>query len=536
MNSKLYLPLYAIIVVFSLSLNVIIDYILDDSPSAEVKVEFKVIPEGNKTGKEKLAIWYIGTNVNVIESLADIDTGKGWRVIKAGGSFGIKDKNTEVLVPNNITSTSVLEYKSSAKRMRINGSIENFSGRVELSLNGVKQVKNIKSTDKLFSLTVNTHNLTTDILERLLLFLILLIGILFFYRKTDKKLNIDTGLNVLSFVIVVIYANIIAYVFMPGYYTGDANAFINIINSDSPNDFIPPLYLMFLEIYYYFFPNHSVGIILIQIYLLCVSLYFVIYQIIKEFLHKGVSNKLTPVISLLIFFFFSLSPIFIGVVTLHYQDHSYFGIILASIAMFLFMVRNGVNQLSLIIYLFLVLSALIYKHTSVFLLPAYLIQFVLLIKYSYMDNPDNKKLFKLYKHRYTFSFVFILISIIVVQFTLNNTYVEKKTNYYVSVPLYEMVGVYSTFKNINVSQFKWLDNYMNKEKIAIRYRNSTCLIPTLWTSRKLGELDFNKVLKDHRFITGKYLELIQSNLLELSYIKFKHFLYTLGVYPSTFSS
>jgi len=122
----------------------------------------------------------------------------------------------------------------------------------------------------------------------------------------------------------------------------------------------------------------------------------------------------------------------------------------------------------------------------------------------------------------------IFLAYVAVYVLASSFYVKQRKNYYITVPLYELLGVLSLQKDRDNGEYDWMREYMDIDKVLFRYERSNCLIPVFWAAAGKGEFDMSSVQKDHEKIREDYFDSVRSNFLPHVRIKVRHFLYTLG--------
>ncbi len=470
----------------------------------------------------ELILWNIGTNKIATIPFDKLNLPDGWKFVKHG-KF---DAYSGILVRESgkLTLSSV-----DGSRVRIDMVLTGRGAKVEASYNNELGKQVVKKGKHAMVLGESGYSrLIYKVLYILLAFFTS--SILISLAMTSRWSTCAQLVRLSPIFLLLLYINVVWDVFLPGSFTGDAERFIRDAKSSGISDLMPPFYIILFKAYYYLFNGNLSGIILFHLYSFVFSLYFLISNIIDLlFEKKCIGKTVREVIVFICCLPILLNPTVIGFITLLYIDPVYVSLVLLSLGYFLRIARLGEGSLLLIILLFM--AIILFRHNSIFLLPV----LVPMFSYAAFKLVSKAKIsVRLSILIPSLTLGFLVISLAAYSI-INNTIVQKKSNYYIATPIYEVVGVVSNFKSLVKSDFSWMDSYMSVDKLVWRYGRHEAFIPVMYTANSRKELDLSAIYRDHAQLWLVYQGLLKKYPFEFFFIKMRHFSYALGVEDFHFS-
>lgn len=352
-----------------------------------------------------------------------------------------------------------------------------------------------------------------------------LLSVIFSFSNQSNYPQIFPKYFILGLTYPLCLANMIWYLFLPGQYTGDAYVFIN---SSFNTDLVAPFYQMLFNAYASIFPSKIGGVILFQIYFLYISLFcasfataYLVGKLKKP--TRVLPRSSTLIVALLTTTIIGLNPIFISTSLLLYLDHSFYSVVLFSFffAFLASITKRNIFKTFFGLSLLMAITSLAMRHNSLFLLPGFIIIYNSLLK-SQLEHKMN--LF----NRTVFILLIILIPTLGIKSIASHLVVKEKRNYYITVPLYEMIGVYSKYPHTQ-TDLALLGKYMDVKKQTQHYlKKGESFISTVYLSKHIHNLA--NVYKDHKLFLHTYLTTLLKYPIEYLSIKLTHFLHAVGLY------
>ncbi len=334
--------------------------------------------------------------------------------------------------------------------------------------------------------------------------------------------------NEITFSFILSYANAIVKLLLPGFFTGDAKIFVSMAIGASPTtDLVAPLYLLMFKPIFYLFEGKMGFFFILQVYLSVISIWLFVISIVKNLVGYKTNNIFrSTILGLLVIVPVVLNPVYIGFISLCYVDVYFTAFILLSYSYGFFVLGHQVTNKRIMVFLLLVAISSLLRHNGIF----YIFGFSVVL--SVMVIKQRRVSLTLRKNTsiYSVSVVLLIALVYVLSAIVNAVSVDVKSNYYIWVPVYEMVGVASDNPEIR-AELKTLGKYMDLDWIAKRYskEDNTALIQTFWTVNNKEKLDKIKITNNHDIIFKEYLELIQKYPGAFLKIKMKHGLRAIGL-------
>ncbi len=507
--------LYYIIFIISIGIS-LYEYTWNENTKEElvISIQFESSEPEEKL-REKIVFHHLGERFSN-QSLINIKAGS-WKVTyknKESTDYG------GVLTIDNQQLKNEILIRVAGPGIILKGISETSKCSLSIKARGEEQEYSL-GLNETFEYKLNRENAYHWIFTKTLIYVFLLnvpVFIAYLFANDRGEFNL---LRIEYFVLLLIVANGIWLVCEPGFYSGDADQILKQVNGG--DDVIAPAYSAFYRLFSEILGAKPYWIILLQVYSFTLFPYFIVEKILS--ISNEAKSKTNSTIALIVASVLLLNPIYVGSMTLLYVDYLFIATFLAYIYIYIIILNDRfriANSLALIV---LVLFIPFCRTNGFVLFPilSFFTAFLVVHKVFKTNQVWYKNL------RFHLIVAFIFAGYFTTSFLVSKYYIVKRDNYYITVPIYEMVGVYSLDRERGKLEYKWLEKYMNIDRVISRYNRSNCLIPTLWTSIRFGDFNYTKVKTDHKLIRNMYFESVYKNFWSHLHIKIRHYLYTLGV-------
>ena len=475
-----------------------------------LNVKFKNVQDSGK--EESITFWHLGESFNE-SNLAGTRKGN-WEL----GHKGNRSGYAGTLTIRNTAKENEISIFVSGPGVQIKGISESDNCVVTIEGTGEKQEYKLQRNGYIDFRANRSDLITWVVIHFFVTFSFLQLPMALYILKVRPLTN---GFLLRQELIVAILAvtNVIWSVCEPGFFSFDAEQIL--MQTESTDDVVPVSYSIFYRALSIIFGREPSWLMLIQFYTLSLMPFFIADKALGLDMPK--KSVKCAIGGLIVFTLLIINPIYIGSITLMYFDYLFLAALYLFIYVFIDLIEKRASVFRWGCLIALSLFVPFCRTNGIFLFPV----FSILLTVLYL-NQNSKGRVLLKDIRLYIGCISVLAVYIVLNTFSSLFYIKEKQNYYITVPLYELVGVCSLNRETVESDYPWISNYMDIEKVLFRYDRSNCLIPVFTVAAGRGELDMQSIQKDHQKILGYYVDSVRKNFPQHVRIKFRHFLYTLG--------